>query len=278
MYQIKFSNSPKIYHLPENWDEVTAEQLKSLIEIVRTEEDNDLAKLLVIKSWGGLTQSIFKQINQFFISESEDNLVPLIAPFFEFKGFQKNIMQSIEVPGQGKYYGFSDRLENVTAGEYSMAIHHYDLMLAEEEDKSHLINFVATLYRPRRTDGVTPGHTNWNGDFRVAYNEDNIDVYADHIARMDNETLYAIRVCFERIMKWMGDLPNYSLLFNTVNTKKSGFPDFDRVLDSINGDSLSSINQVKALPLHTIFNKLQWLQEEYNANKPITPTNKFQEL
>lgn len=278
MYQIKFSNSTKTYHLPKNWDEVTKEQLKSLISIVRDEEDLDLAKLLVIKSWGGLTLSIFREINQFFISESEENLVPLIAPFFEFKGFQKNIMQAIDMPGGGTYYGFSDRLENVSAGEYSMAIHHYDLMLADEEDKDHLINFVATLYRPQRTDGITPGHIEWNGDFRIPYNEDNIEVYAQHIARLDNETLYAIRVCFERMMKWMGELPNYSLLFNSVNTKKNGFPDFDRVLDSINGDSLSSINQVRALPLLTVFNKLQWLQEEYNANKPIVPNNKFQEL
>lgn len=278
MYQIKFSNSPKTYHLPESWDEVTTEQLKSLIAIVREEESEELAKLLVIKSWGGLSKSLFKQINQFFISESEDNLVPLIAPFFEFKGFQKNIMLSVEVPGEGRFYGFSDRLENVSAGEYSMAIHHYDLMLSDENDKEHLINFVATLYRPRRTDGVGPGHIEWNGDFRIPYNEDNIDVYADKIARLDNETLYAIRVCFERVMKWMGDLPNYSLLFNSVNAKKSGFPDFDRVLDSINGDSLSSINQVKALPILTVFNKLQWLQEEYLANKPNIPNNKLQEL
>lgn len=278
MYEINFSNSTRKFYLPEGWHEVTHEQLLSLIRIVRNEEDNDLAKLLLIKAWGKIPKDLFSQVNQFFVSESEDNLVPLITPFFQYGGVEKNIMQKIEVPGQGAYYGFSDRLENVSAAEYSMAIHYYDLLRDTPSDKTSLINFVATFYRPKRTDGILPGHPNWNGDLRIPYNEDNIEVYAEHIARLDNDTLYAIRFCFERIMKWMGDLPNFALVFQGSKDNRSSYPDFDRVLDAINGGNFGSIEVVKSLPILTVFNKLQWMREEYNANKPQTPNSKFNQL
>lgn len=278
MYEINFSNSTRKFYLPENWNEVTPDQLLSMISIVRDEEDNELARLLLIKKWGKMPRSLFSTINQFFVSESEDNLVPLMNPFFEYVGFEKNIMARIEVPGLGACYGFSDRLENVSAAEYSMAIHYYDLMRVTPADKDSLINFVATLYRPLRTDGILPGHPNWNGDYRIPYNEDNIQVYAEHIARLDNDTLYAIRFCFERIMKWMGDLPNFALVFQGTKDNRTEYPDFDRVLDAINQGNLGSINVVKALPILTVFNKLQWLAEEYNASKTPTPNSKINQL
>lgn len=294
MIKVLFSNIRKPYYFPEKWDELNPEQLTTLIEIVKTEPDNHTAKLLILREWMKLPSQQFadmvlqkkyeesKQINHFFIAEVEEKLLPFLDPFLEYNGFEVNIMKKLVVPGLRKetLIGFSDRMESISAAEYSYASHFYQLYVEDPTDISNLHKFVACLYRPQRTDGILPGHADYNGDMRAPFNSENIDFLAAKVAKISPVKLQAVKFCFERISKWIAELENYEFVFKGDPDKEADYVDWDRIIRMVAGDKLGSLENVRKLPILGVFQELQYLEEDLRAAESAAPiqANKYQEL
>ena len=294
MIKVLFSTTRKPYYFPEKWDELTPEQLTALIEIVLNEGDNHTAKLVILREWMKLPRQQFAdmvlqkkyeestQINHFFIAEVEEKLLPFLDPFLEYGGFEVNIMKKLIVPGLRKetLIGFSDRMESISADEYSYAQHFYQQYVDDTEDISHLHKFVACLYRPQRTDGILPGHSDYNGDMRSPFNAGNIDFIAEKVAKIAPLKLYAVKLCFERIMKWLSELENYEYVFKGDQDKSADYVDWDKIIRMVSGDKLGSIEQVRKLPILGVFQELQYLEEDLRVAESTSPSHsaQYQEL
>lgn len=277
MIEVRFSNRNKTYHLPDNWAEVTPIQLYQFIRILHQEETIEAAKLKILQKWMDIGMGTFTgvsivdaiqgnyQINDFLLTDIEDKLIPFIDRFFSENSFEKNLLPTLTIPGRRiTYYGYSDRLESVTAGEFAMAVFHYDTFISSG-NLNDLRKFVATLYRPKRTDGVQPGDAGWNGDLRVPYNENNILAIAEELENIDPYWLYAVKFNWERILTWYGELPSFDAVFPTHETRVSTYTDWDRIIHSIAGDKRGQVLDVRSMPIFELFQEIQYLEEEREA-------------
>lgn len=290
MYQIQMSNMRKPILFPENWGEVSRDQLFSLIANIHQYPDDEEMRLYILRDWMKLSTEQFTDTtmwnarsrriepNSFLIAEYVEKLFPLIDPFLTDVGIERFIVDSIQIPSfiPTTLYGPSDRLENVSAEEFSFASNYYQKYLENTSDTSALYDFIACLYRPKRTDGIRPGHPEYNGDLRQPFNSNNIESISQQIARVHPYKLYSIRFCFERVMKWYHDLPEYHEVFQKGEERKETYVDWDKIIRSVSGEKLGSIERVRQMPIFEIFNELQYLEEElqtHERNNPIPSSN-----
>jgi hypothetical protein len=296
MIEVRFTNSDKTYFLPESWSEVSPEQLMIFIKVFHTTESIEEAKLLIIKQWLRIPTSVFTdssliaahkrryKVNQYLLTEIEDKLVTELQIFFEDFGFERNLIPTIQVPGLNKslLYGFSDRLENVSADEYRSAAYYYQMYVEDTSNLEYLYLFVACLYRPKRSDGIQPGDETYDGDIRAPFNENNLKEAAAIISKIDTYKLVAVKFCFERIMKWFGDLQDFDLLFKESKNKSEEFTDWDKIIRSVAGQKMGAIERVRKMPIIDVFKELQYLEEELEAAeaayKSNTPNSQYRTL
>ena len=117
------------------------------------------------------------------------------------------------------YHGPSDRLANITAGEFHFA----DLFFQEwmdTESENALNNLVAVLYRPKgKGDLHDPNSDFFSGDIRIPFNQNSIEARAKRLAGISRAKKLAIAHFYEGCRN--GIIEAYPEIFKK-NGKRSG--------------------------------------------------------
>lgn len=263
MIDVKFSNSNKIYKLPESWDDLETKDLINFIRIIHTTEDIHLAKLKILKEFMGLPNYFFNNKDEFFADEISGKLIGIVDLFLNDEPFSKNIIKSFSHEGT-LYIGPTDMYENMSAEELDMADYYYNLYVDTEEVK-YLHHFVACIYREKDIQSI-PGTDNFKGDLRVSFNVNNIGYIANRFNTLDIYLCHAIMFNYRNIMRWYSTMEEWKLVFSSTSNSSSAT--WSKVFRSIAGDKLGTIDSIKRMAIYQIFDELQYLEEQRLINKP----------
>lgn len=275
MIEVVYSNSSEVYSLPESWDEVSADNLYRYLEILHTEENIDTAKIMILQAWMNIPSEVFtdvspstprskrSHVSEYLVTEMEEKLLPHMDIFFEDKSLEKWIIPTLRIPGKNIiYHGPSDMMQNVSAEEYTSAAHYHQMIFQGEEMDEHALRmFVASHYRPQRSDGIAAGHPRYNGDMREPFNENNLELIAENLSRLSQYKLLAVRFVWQMIMKRYAEMEEFSLVFSG-DGKKQAYTDWDRIIRNIAGDKRGQVAEVRSMPMFEVFHEIQYLEEE----------------
>lgn len=163
----------KTVHVPEQWEECTPVQRLLLAEALHLYEDQELLSRAVV---------IIFDLDEYDLARIDTEVV--IEHLFEYAKFitkpytdQAQLFPKLKVRWT-TYYGVTDRLLNITAGEFHFA-EQFLGQYYKTKDLSHLYKFMAVLYRPMKKGYDLK--LNEAGDPRVKMKYHALDHYAKKI-------------------------------------------------------------------------------------------------
>ena len=184
-------------NLPESWAEFIAQKhdalaaLKLLLTLPET-----IAKIKILETILALPKSIFKALPDELVVDlvsKLDWLKPDISPIALLSHFDH---QNV------RYHLPKDNFQNGTALEFALADDYFKK--ASEGDESALLNLIATLCRPERTDkqaAITAG------DLREPLNSrSEVEYRAAQLAQLDPSLQVAVYLYFAGCKKYISDL------------------------------------------------------------------------
>lgn len=157
------------------WNDLTAEQLVAIADVLHTATDVDLARLNLLKillsiPWyrflalGGQEIACLEHLAGFIMAGNTltRNLLPRLRPhWFGYTAFQSSL------------YGPADGLANIRFNEF-VAAESYFMDYQATGSEASLNGLIAVLYRPIRDD-YDPDSPSYNGDIRQNFNDNLVE-------------------------------------------------------------------------------------------------------
>jgi hypothetical protein len=249
----------KSYVIPENYNELTGDQLIKLAPLLKsTEPDALLLSLKVLQVLMNKSTAAF-----YFLSlDLRERALQYAQWVFEKNTLTKQILPSID-----GYYGPKSNFDNLTLDEYHCAEIFYSEFLSSA-DAAALDKLVAVLYRKPKKDYDELRDP--DGDIRMPFNEHEIDYWAHFISYWPSDTKEAVLLWYD------GCRQHLIALYNTVFTPpKDEAPAEDNrgmfgVMRQIaDGSKYGQFEQVKKLNIHTALLEMEELIKEAAAAEKL---------
>jgi hypothetical protein len=217
--------------IPANWNELTKQQLVRIAGLMgdrMPEYDFKLKAFFILTGWKITRTHVFigkKKANiavwqfvelvknvEFLLTEHEKKEEKVI--FIQSK-LHKNCISAIRRRLRN-YYGPSDRLFNLTFGEYIVADNYYSKFV-ESRDGEFLDKLTATLYR-RKDPEYCPESSLYRGDIREPFNSHTVEARAKKFKTLDADLKNAVMLFFQ------GCKHHISTVFSEIFTSTGGTP------------------------------------------------------
>ena len=217
----------KSRQLPQKWEELSTEQLIAVAEYYMgiCDDISFLSEMYCVK------KRIIRKLPSFFKYKLAKEL-DFLTDYTPYNNFVIKRIASLYAP---KY-----KLEGVSFGQFMFADTFYNNWCSSGSD-SDLNNFVACLYLP------------WDFVFDSKY----LDVLAKRVARIDNNTKYAITLNYRLIKEWLPDV--YPLIFDKPDSdeKKKKRPSspgngWISIFEAVVGDDIVNHDKYANLPMHQV--------------------------
>jgi hypothetical protein len=187
---IEITVNGKEHSLPENWEEVSSDKIRRVLELVFATPESGEAYHEILRHLLGFSENQWQKfIHQFFNTklaedkrernaETLQELLHLISWMWR-ENMTKRPFEYINVNGR-EYYLFEESFKTMSFGEMTDAYIHAQAFIQEIEGESRLNKLMATVCRSKRFVGRK---STWNGDIREPYNtfiaEGNADIFKE---------------------------------------------------------------------------------------------------
>ncbi len=132
----------------------------------------------------------------------------------------RQLIPSIRV-GKTRLYGPSDKMKNITSGEYAKAEHRY-LAFIQSGDEKYLNEMIAVLYRPRRRFAwLSRFFQQWDGEKRVPFH----DYHLARAADIANSRSEVSGLLFFSFLKDAGTMPLRTIRMYSLKEQTKRAPD-----------------------------------------------------
>lgn len=230
--------------LPENWNELTGKQLIKISGLFNKQLRIYEFRLICLFYIISVNYRIFDRIDRetlYLIGEQinfllkENNLV-------------RNLIPSIKIRLK-KYYGPSDRFQNITLIEFAKAETRYKNYI-ETNNEKYLNELIAILYRPKKWFiPFLKLINNYNGDKRREYND-------RYIKNMDRISNLPINLRLAILLYWEGCrlyiMNKYTHVFSRDQEEKKNDTGWAGLITDLAGTKFGDIDQTANTLLHTI--------------------------
>lgn len=291
------------YPIPEQWNELTGEQLYLISKLSNVSipvNDFKLKLLLAIlnfkvvnTSWKQVTDTDYffrcdKYKRTYRISAEDFAYIVINSLKFLFTEVKengivtavlnckltRNIIPSIKTKTE-ILYGPADGLTNMTFKEF---IHCETFLSKYRETKSqtYLDKIIATLYRPQVAN-YNPTDVNYKGDIREEFNDFLIDDRAIHLQNLDVNIKHSILLFYDGSRSFMAS--QYKNVFSKSGTsgtssKNDTFISLMKVVNTLAKNDPSKIEEmsnvlvyIALLSLDEMIAESKKMQENFNKNK-----------
>lgn len=263
--------------LPENWDELNAEQyvavfrsfakpLKSdqeyLLDILLQWWETSAAKLAGLSWWQALKQQYTQQqvkIPTLLMIELQEEIFPAMHFVFDKIALcTKSHLQELKHNGV-VYEGPSDKLLSVTGAEMEIAEYAYAAYIAQKRSRKFEILLCAALWRPKA----------------AGFDKNKVAAIAEEFATLPDEVITGMRVFYEHCMRmWVARYPK---VFKKGSEDSKPDPMAWRKLNrSMAGEKRGTVEQVQRMKLEEIFFELNELEKERRTHEEFIDKTKKQ--
>ncbi|MBE0663738.1 MAG: hypothetical protein IH597_14885 [Bacteroidales bacterium] len=278
-------NGQHICELPENWNELSAEQLLKVCALVPTsfKPENLLIQLLML--FTGLKfpsrrhPVMVDEIPHYYLKQHEVKIAlisvedigfaasPLQFIFTEHKGeviIESKLFQNklpVIKAGSKELHGPDHALFNISFAEFIKLESLYDKYSKKQDDES-FDEIVAVLYRERDLEN-DPTSPKFTGDIRVPFNDHLLDARKMIVKQIKPEYKLAVRLFYEGcrwfIFKGSNLFPN---AFSGDGSEDEGMPpihEFTRLVNALSNDDASRMELIRQTRAWDIFYQLEAL-------------------
>ena len=289
MVNCKINNTS--FAIPSNWDELSNEQLKSIVSQFYSGANEAQLKLkalltilkarVLIKNPVLHEQQILHKIKlgrqKAWLSDVQlkamtDKLSFLTAKYETETGAPAYTLDSSLTVNlfdqfrhkRNMYYGPEEKLFNITFGEYITAETNY-LRYIKTKNNQDLDKLVATLYR-RQLKSYKPNALTNTGDRREPFNDHLVNGRAAKLKKLDNIIKIGILLYYQGCRKFISNQ------FPDVFKKStSGFtstvPGMLGLVDALTGEDVTKTEEVRSSMLYDVLIRLQKAAERHEQTK-----------
>lgn len=247
---LKLHFHKKSFLLPENYNELTGEQLISVNKILLTGEPMEMIRLKLLR--------VLLQMNlyQFFRLSADCKHRILFEDETEVSRidwlFDKNTLTEQLLPKYERFYGPKKEFDNLRVKEFHVCeIAYYDYLQTGEDE--HLDKLIAVLYRPAKD--------NYNfkkdpdGDCRIDFNPNELAYYMLFVSSWPVEVKAAILCFYDGNREFLRQL--YDEVF--VSGESSGEEEQTGMYDvirNLSGSRYGTFKQVEEMFVHDIMREI----------------------
>jgi hypothetical protein len=277
-------NGKYICHLPEKWNELTAEQLLTLCRLVYTSYGRDSLLVQLLLTFSGLRFSenqnpvyvdgipcwfLYHRQTKVALISVEDLVFaasPLEFVFTEHKDkyiIESNLfvnkLREIKI-GNETFHGPDSALYNIRFAEFIRLETLYE-QFSKKHDPSILDSIIAVLYRV--ADPENPMDSpRFTGDVRIPFNDHLLDANKKVVSRMKPEYKLAVRLFYEGC-RWF-IFKGCNLFKNAFSSQASasGAPamaEYMKLVTALSNDDASKMEQIRQTLAWDIFHQLETL-------------------
>ncbi|MEP7319555.1 MAG: hypothetical protein ABI921_12465 [Panacibacter sp.] len=237
------------YYLPENFNELTGDQVVRIAKLLRQENDNAAHELQLLHELLDINMFSFFRIPL----DAKAAMLTLIDWVFGDNTLTKQLL-----PEYKGFFGPKSEFDNLTLGEFHCSETYYHGMAAG--DQAALNNLVAVLYRvPAENYDIEKDSA---GDIRITFNTNELAFYAKKIASWPIEVKTAI------VMWYDGCRQNLVQLYDEVFSAP-GAPDHTQeetgmysMIRNLSGDKFGKIKEVESVYVHNAFFEIEQVMED----------------
>lgn len=251
------------FSLPENYNELTEEQIIRLSHLLTAEHDTAALRLRVLHCLMGKSKVAFF-------------LLPMDTKDFLMRNhiawvFDANTLTEQLIPKYKEFYGPAKEFNNLTLSEFHWCEIYYRQLATGENKEQALNNLVAVLYRPSKPN--YNNRLNPDGDTRKPFNSHVIPYYSNTISKWPEDIKQAILRYYDGCREYIAAL--YDKLFSgTGDAQGDAQTDagmFD-VMRSLCGAKFGELEKVERINLHTALYEVEKTIEEAQALEQQTKT------
>ena len=280
-------NNKFICNLPENWNELTADQLLKVCSLVFTSHDPNTLLVQLLLLFSGLKFSTRRDpvmvdvIPHYYLKHNKTKIALISVedvafaasplqfiftlhndnPVIESKLFH-NKLPEIKC-GRKKLFGPDSALFNISFAEFIKLESLYD-QYGKKNDPLTLDAIIAVLYREQDPDN-SPQSPKFSGDIRVPFNDHLVEANEKVIKGLKPEYKLAIRLFYEGcrwfIFKGSKLFPN---AFSGDCSDDSGMPaihEFTKLVNALSNDDATRMEQIRQTRAWDIFYQLEALAQ-----------------
>ncbi|WP_201979376.1 hypothetical protein [Hymenobacter rubidus] len=257
--------------VPSTWNELTRPQLRQVLaELYAGPPAGSRLRLLAILTGfrlpllSGLPADVLAQLlplTDFVLSE-DHCLTAQLLPTLKVPG--RHVTEPVAT-----LHGPRASLSNVTFGEFIFADtfflqYHLATKKARLNNRAtYLDQFLAVLYRPSKRN-PNPEAPDWNGDVRIAFNENHLEARTPRLAPVPDLDKLAVltwyRGCRQQLASEFPDV------FTVADEHEAGpqkAPEWERVLRKLSGGVFGPVQQTATQPLRLVLAEMQDAAVEY---------------
>ena len=266
MNKLEYGHTTIAY--PSTWNELTKRQLfyvsakwqewAKLSErpTFLVSEGLFLARVLL----GAISLNPFKPIRKILKKLSAIEMHALVTSFdwlLTDISLTKQLLPYVKVRLK-RYYGPDDALKNITIDEFAFADTFF-MRYTQTKDENQLNIAIACLYRPGKKGSLL-----LYGDYREAFNNNNVETRIKAMAKLKNYEKQAIYLFYRGCRnKWEQEYP---AIFNGTPTQGTDFG-WLGIIQSLAGEKFGTVDQVGKRKAYEVFSYVQMITERNEAAK-----------
>lgn len=261
------------FNLPENYNELTGEQLVKINALMQVEMPLPLLRLKLLQ--------VLLQLNmyQFFKLDADCKHRILFYDRLEEEFlhndeeektsidwlFEKNTLTEQLLPVYEHYHGPKKEFDNLRVNEFhSTEISYYDYL--QEQKVEDLNKLVAALYRPCK-----PGYDfelDSDGDARIPFNANELDHYAAKVASWPMAVKTAILSYYDGNREYIREL--YEDAFNSPEAAEAeGDAGMYDIIRQLAGTKYGNFKEVEQLYLHDVLREIESSMEDNRRQQAL---------
>jgi hypothetical protein len=251
-------------NIPENWNELNAEQFAYVVKAMTSIESIEERKLAIATA---LFHFDFTKINY-----APEVIAEHILPFTEWVTVEvcticKQLFPELKLPDVS-LYGPVEHLYNIAFAEFDFAERKLYEWHQNLENFKPLYEFIAIMYRPSKTNYNTA--LNPDGDIRIPFNSNTIEHYAQLIAKhIPVHVCIAISLWYKACRTYITDC--FPLVFNTDEVNQSTTPEspayFGLMRAIAKQGTFGNFETVEKMSLYTALLDFEMAIQDHNARK-----------
>lgn len=213
----------RTYQVPSNYNELTAQQLRKIVQVMLSKLNPVRSKVLLMKILVWKNNWWFRRLPDHAIADMlllTDWLIEKDEKErFRKPNLIKQLFPQIKI-GFKKYAGPADALSNITLNEWART-EQYFVKYRETLDMKYLDLLIAVMYRPI-DKAKKPADTNYDGDQREAFNDFNYQLRAKKCAKIKLFTKLSILYFYEGSRDFIFNHPDFAEIFKHKESSSKG--------------------------------------------------------
>lgn len=264
-------NDKEVFHLAEDWNELSESQLISIAPFLLKKEVDTSEKAFIAYTLCGfgkapLSAKAQRETNgyEYFSNELTDKVFPLIQFLFDENNLTKQLIPELNVGAKYQFfgttmlYGAAENFTTLTIAEFSDT--ESCLKLYEETQEDVWFNrFIGILYRPKKKNSHAHHH-DFDGDVRQEYNFHLNDFIAAMVQKTNPQVKAAILLWYYGCRNQL--VQDYKFLFSKTNTEAAEDGSWTDVIHELAGPKFGTVENTMRANLKVILKELKLMHDK----------------